>query len=484
MVAALQSLTPPARRELQREYVASGGILSQRLGTVISDLFSDDAELAIGRGGFEQLLTDPEVLKDVTVLVDAILGDGVQLFPLYTDEESDKERARLSAEYAELCRMCLYDTPRKPFKSTLAEQVRAAYVTGHKMAEITFRDATSDTGAPLLVLDTLKLKPRGACQFVVDPFMNVLGIQVWTNEGRRIISREKFFILSFEQRDEDPRGSAPAMRAAYNWWVAKRAALPVSLKRLEKKAIPSVVGFTAENESGYQDEGHGGTATEKMAASLAALDHQTAAAFPAGADAKVLDTSGDGSEFDLFIRMCNRELANAILLQNLATNEGQYGTRAQATVAWDVLAIRIWHLKNIVADDVRRQLCRLFVRVNHGEEAAQLTPVVSLGDSDRKDWAVDARAAALLAPLLTDSQWASLVKMLGLPMPEEGEEWPARTRQAPQQSPDREAGESMAALAPAGISRMTSGEVAALHRNLASSIRSVERIQSHAGRAA
>jgi len=475
MAASVQSLTPPARRELQRESVAAGGMLSQRLGTVIGGLFSDDAELAIGPGGFEQLLTDPEVLKDVTVLVDAILGDGVQLFPLFTDEDTDKERAALSAEYAELCRMCLYDTPRKPFKSTLAEAVRAAYVTGHKVAEITLRDATSDTGAPLLVLDTLKLKPRGAVQFVVDPFMNVLGLQVWTGGNRRIISREKFFVLSFEQRDEDPRGSAPAMRAAYNWWVAKRAALPVTLKRLEKKAVPSSYGVGPE---GADEE-----ALQHGANKLAALDHETAAFFPHDTTVGVLDASGDGKEFDLFFRMCDRQVTRAILLQDLATNEGQHGTRAQATVAWDVLAVRIWHLKNIVAEDVRRQLCRLFVRVNHGEEAAQLTPVVSLGDSDRKDWAVDARAAAMLAPLLTDSQWASLVKMLGLPMPEEGEEWPARGRQRSPAVADEDS-EGLAALAPADVGRMTSGEVAALHRNLASSLRSVERIKSHVGRAA
>lgn len=479
MVASLTSLNErraPAAVDARREYVAAGGFFSSRVGSALGQLFND-AEYAIGVGGFEQMLTDPEVLKDVTVLVDAILGDGTQILPVFTDEKTDKERADTAAEYAALCRLNLYDSPRKPFKETLAEVVRAAYVTGHKMAEQTWRDGVDGGGQPLLVLDCIKVKPRHAAQFVVDRFMNVLGVEAWGADGSRVIPREKFFIISFDCRDEDPRGTAPAMRAAYNWWIAKRAALPIRLKRLEKKAVPSLAGFTAEDEGSLTEavDTDGNTvqqtATEVMAEKLANLDQNSAAAFPHGADVKVLDASGDGAEFDSFFAMCDRQITRAILLQDLATNEGQHGTRAQASVQMDVLALRIWHLKNLIAESIRTDICKTFLALNRGPEAAAFAPVVTLGDSDRRDWATDAKAAALIAPYIPDSIWAAICAQLGLPMPAEGEAWPARGKQASvdvgDNDPEKEA--------------MTVAEGLALFNNAVSAVRAADGLRAAAG---
>jgi hypothetical protein len=474
MVAQLKALpnAPAASYQPDKEYVATGGFFSAQIGFTLSALFLDDAEFLIGPGGFERLLTDPEVHKDVTLLIDAILGDGVQLYPNFTDEKADAAKAKAAAEYQAFCALNLFETPHRPFRETLNESVKAALVTGHKVVEKTYRDYTDPEGRPRLVIDKLKVKPRNAVQFVVDQFWNELGMMVWGTAGQVVVPREKFFIPTFDRRDEDPRGSAPAMRAIYNWWLAKRAALPVALKRLEKKALPSVVGFTSGNEEPESAEefpdgtrGTPQTPAEVMANKLAGLDNFSAAAFPNGASVTALNLSGNGSEFVQFIEMCDSQITRASLLQDLATNQGKYGTRAQAKTHMEVLALRIWNLKNTVADAVRSDILKDVLYLNYGPDSIPLTPAVTLGDTERRDWALDAAAAALIAPYVPDSVWATICRQLGLPMPEETEEWPSRVKQsgAPSAGGQTDKG-------------MTNAEGRALHANMVAALRAAERL--------
>jgi hypothetical protein len=477
MVASIKSLDERQPKAAQvapdKEYVAAAGRFSTLVGAALSTLFSDEAELRLGVRGYDALLTDPEIHKNVTLIVDAVLGDGVQLFSAFTDEKSDPAKAERAARVYELCRLNLFETPQRPFRQTLAEALKAALVSGHKVVEKTYRDYRGEGGRPLLVLDKLKLKARGATQFVVDPYLNVLGLQVWDGARLVVVPRSKFFIPTFDRVDEDPRGSAPAMRAAYNWFVAKRAGLPVCLKRLEKKAIPSTVGFTAEGEDAGLTLGEDAdskdvrTPQQVMAHSLAELENGSAAAFVGGNGAKVqvLDASGNGTEFRNFFEMCNGEITRAQLLSTLATNEGRYGPRAQSMTHMSVLDLRIWNLKNSLAEDVRGDILRDVVYINEGPDAVALTPAVSLGDTERRDWATDARAAAIIAPFVPDSIWAAICKQLGLPAPAEGESWPSRGRrqgaeQQGEEDPD-----------------MTEAEGLALHRNLASALRGSARLR-------
>src|SRR4028119_681094 len=108
MVAALKSTnqTNAPTLEPQKEYVSAGGFFSMRVGAALGALFNE-AEFSLGPGGFEQMLTDPENLKDVTLLVDAILGDGLQLLPCFTDDKADKSKADLAAEHMAPCRLTL-----------------------------------------------------------------------------------------------------------------------------------------------------------------------------------------------------------------------------------------------------------------------------------------------------------------------------------------------------------------------------------------
>lgn len=473
MVAAISDIrdrqSAPAKYDPSKEYVTAAGSFSLSVGARISSLFSDEAELRLGPGGFERLLTDPEILKDVTLLVDAIVGDGVQLYPLFTDDKADPARSATAAEYSDFCAFNLSETLRRPFRDTLREAVRSAFVTGHKVAEQTYRDWTDAEGRPRLVLDKLKCKPRYAAQFVIDAYLNELGMAVWS-EGRRIVvSRDKFFVPTFERVNEDPRGTAPAMLACFNWFVAKRTGCPIFVKRIEKKALPAVAGFVGANEESMPaEDGTSATKTpqQAMAESLAGFENFSSAAFAHDAKIQVVDASGNGQEFKNFFDVCNREMTRAILLQDLATNEGQHGTRAQSLTHMDVLSLRVWSLKNTVADCIRDEILRPLLYYNFGEESMALVPAVSLGDSDRRDWATDALAAAALAPLVSDSQWEAICKQLGLPPLSDGETWPDRRRKAAASAgADATAGDAGA------LAHLSVPEVMARHRSLASSMR-------------
>jgi hypothetical protein len=425
-----------------KEYVAASGLFSARIGQVLSSLFLDDAELAAGADVYERMLTDPEVKKGHKVIKDGVLGDGVQFYPAVSDEADPQQQfAR------DMCDALTHSLGqlRRPFRETLDEAVGDALAFGHKVAEITYKDFTDEQGRPLLVHDSIKVKPRNATQFVVDPYWNVLGLQVWqyvpgTAASMTIIPREKFFIPTFNRKDEDPRGRS-ILRAAYNWWLAKRAGLPIYLKRIEKKANPSLVGTTSEAEDQPQPETdeHGTpiaggkllTPSEVMARKLAELEDGSAAAFPFGAQVKVIDSSGNGTELKAFFEVCDSQITMSILLQTLATRDSKNGSRAQSRTHMDVMSLLIWHIKGIVADCIREDIVKPWVYYNYGPEGLSLMPVVSLGDSERRDWALDAQAAAAIAANLTDSQWLTICKQLGIPNPVEGETLPSRAKSAP-----------------------------------------------------
>lgn len=466
-----------------REYVSQGGFFSLQVAQVLSALWSDDAELAAGTDVYERMLTDPEVLKDMTVINDGIVGDGAELYAFYTDEKTDAAKAAAAARYSEFCHFNLYETLRHPFLETLGAALLDARTFGHKAVEQTYRDFIDETGAPRLVLDKLKCKSRAAVQFAVDEYFNVLGLVAWRAGTRRLIPRDKFFIPTFNRKDEDPRGRSLYLRAAFNWWQAKRAGLPVTVKRIEKKALPSIAGFTSDKGDDTVQEvddlgrpiGEPKTSAQVMAEKIAQFESMSAAAFPNGASIQVVDASGDGSEFSRFFDLCDKQITRAILLQDLATNEGKHGTRAQATTHMDVLALHIWSLKNIVAECVRTDILKPLVLYNFGPDAVALTPVVSLGDTERRDWATDARAAALLGPLVPDSVWAAICQQLGLPTPEEGEQWPERKKQSAGSS-NPASDEDAQQQGDNGGAQMSIAEGRALHANLASALRAVKRL--------
>jgi phage gp29-like protein len=64
----------------------------------------------------------------------------------------------------------------------------------------------------------------------------------------------------------------------------------------------------------------------------------------------------------------------------------------------------VFWLRDTAAEMVRYDIFKPLVRYNFGEDAAdELLPKTSYGDTEARDWAVDAAAAAKLAANLTES---------------------------------------------------------------------------------
>jgi hypothetical protein len=96
-----------------------------------------------------------------------------------------------------------------------------------------------------------------------------------------------------------------------------------------------------------------------------------------------------------------------------------------------VLDLMVWWLKGKIAQMIGRDLVKQIIVYNYGSEALQFAPIVTLGDTERRDWATDATAAASLSPVITESQWLAITNQLGLPAPRPGER-PRRESRAQQ----------------------------------------------------
>lgn len=382
-----------------------------------------------------QMLNDPEICADARTLRDLVLADGVEIEPCYQGHsvpDDSPEYAR-AAEIADHCKRSLAGL-RKPIKSTLEGLIEGALVYGHKTAEMTWKMGTGpDAGR--LVLDRLALKDYRSLDFVLDPFSNHIGFtprsaSLSGTSTLTVIPREKFLHLSLNEEDEDPRGRS-SIRPGHTAWNFKLNVWPEYYRWLQTAALPGLIGTLPPKALGDVQRNADGTVktgarqlspSEAMAAGLEAMKAAGVAVIPNGATVDQLEAAGEGAGYQTAINLSDAQIGKAILRQTLATGEAQFGTRAQSQTHLDVLDMVVWNLRNALASVLRRDLIRQMVRYNFGEDALDYVPEVELGDSERRDWAKDATAAASLAGELTDSQWLAICAQLGIPAPLPGEQ--------------------------------------------------------------
>jgi hypothetical protein len=430
-----------ATTAVTREYVTGTGFYSARIGQILSS-FTDDLEWMVGADTYERMARDPVIAKNIKYQKITVSADGVQLHPAVPEKDPEIDLAR---EIRDFCQRNLENLHR-PLTDIIDEMMNALK-RAHTVAEITYNEPkATGVDAYKLTLKSIKCKPRNATAFVVDPFMNEIGLTAWTfgslgvvsgdklANGQKVIPREKFCVLRFETEDEDPRG-VNELRPGFNFWQGKCLVPALHLKWLEKSGIPSVVGFTspnAEDEQELDDQGQavpGGvvkSAEEAMVDSLVQLESGTSAAFKNGATIEVIEVAGTGQQFSRGYEEFDRQLDYFMLLQSGATKDSKYGNRSAKGTLKEVLDLLIWWRKHKVAQMLRFEVLKNLVRHNYGEEKVHLTPLVMLGDSEGKDWATDATAANELGPSLTDSQWLKLLAQIGIAAPEDGEELPSR----------------------------------------------------------
>jgi hypothetical protein len=398
---------------------------------------------------FEQMACDPEVSAALWLLVYFILADGVTIRPAVPYKDPGFARA---TDIHEHCQRTLENLSR-PLKETLEQLIGGSLQFGNKIAEKVYDIPTTGPDAFKLVLTQIKVKPRGSTSFVVDEFMNLLGLSPTralvgetTTDQTRIIPLDKFVIATYRMRDEDPRGNS-LFRAAVKAWKMKQLSWPEFYSYLMRYAIPSLFGTTSPDaRDDYLRDSEGNpvldsagnkisvSAVQLMLNALMEFKNASVMAAEHGADIKPLEVAKNGEAFDLALSIFNREIRKGLLLQELATSDSEHQTRASTSEQMDIVELLVWSGKMWAGEIVRSQILAPQVALNYGEEDARdLTPLVALGDYDRKDWAVDANAAVALVTAtvldadgnqvnaLTYSQIQALFTQIGLPSPTEEE---------------------------------------------------------------
>lgn len=106
-------------------------------------------------------------------------------------------------------------------------------------------------------------------------------------------------------------------------------------------------------------------AGEAISGELASMHEGDAAALANVREVKPLEMSGALADHKVLIEMCNQEISFALTTQSLATQEGTYGTRAQASVH-DENLVRVCHSDAKNLEKVFQKLIDWTVELNFG----------------------------------------------------------------------------------------------------------------------
>jgi len=424
----------------RKEYIAAPGALWY--GPYVRTLpqWTDDIGRDFGNDIHDRMLLDPQVYKCFNDLRVGVLENGYEIQPVEDVQDYGAQRIRVgkrqrqssprAIEIAGFCRKVL-DNLDRPFDDVLFEMLNAM-AFGNKVAELVYelRDAK-------LVLRDIRPKDRNEVAFVVDSFNNILGIMgfipgvawpvmplsIMTNPEKmpNILPREKCVVLTHRMQNGDPRGNS-ILRPAYNGWWLKMQTWGEILKWAVQSAGSSLVGILPEKAMPVQlFDAQGSPMGDPiepagaMMMALQAVQNGSVSVFPFGSEVKPLPVNHEsGKAFVELIACYNREIANAILGQTLATEEGEHQTRASSGTHADVMSQIKISERRMVCAFVRREILRPLVMFNY-PDAGELVPDVSMGATDADDFAADATALGQLGYTIDDSQFEAVDDLLGLP---------------------------------------------------------------------
>ena len=405
----------------KREFVSGGsatsGITSLRkeaLGLAI-----DDIERDFGTTTYEKMMRDPAVYGSVETLKTLALAEDMRIEGAITD---DKHKDFAESERLREFVVSNLDGIATPLQQVLHEMLDALW-RGSYVCEKVLRDEVWE-GEARLMLDKLKPKHPAKTAYVCDRFMNVLGIGIRdvavddsmkdlpTVDGVVTVPRDRFFVLRFWSVGGDPRGVS-ILRPAYNAWYLRQQTWPAFLRYLVQFATPSIIGTTPEGDTAKPDldgdgelqyDGDGNlvetTPEEAMMQALLAFQGGTACALKGGSKVELIESEGEGQAFREAMELFKREIVLAILRVTRATMESQHGSKADAEVAQDVLAVFVRWIRRILEDAFDRDVIRWLIEVNFGKDALRLAPkatlsgveqedITALGDLVSKLWAAD-----------------------------------------------------------------------------------------------
>lgn len=407
----------PAKAKLTQEYVTGGPLVWYGARVQTLPPYIDDLTFELGDDLYERMLNDPMVNASLTILRASILEESATLVPAIDDSSADGYQQ--SADLVPWCQAVIDDL--EIALDDVLFDLLGCLAFGSRVAEQVYENDSTYTGNAQIILRALKVKPRTATAFVVDPYMNVLGL-LGQVEGRPMtLDRDRFAVLSFRPVNSDPRGST-LLRAAYNGYELKMRTWPEYLRYLVQFASPSLFGTTAPNaadEPLYNEAGQPTgsfiTAVEALLEKMLLYQNGSAMAAPNGTAVNAMWSQGEGKAFLEAFRLFDRQIAMGIVGQTRALLEAEFGSKADSSTANDILTTLVRQMKRAVCRMLRTDVLRLLVRYNFGPAYERLTPYVTLGETEPQDWSARMTAAAGAGYLLDPSQWPGIDELLNLP---------------------------------------------------------------------
>lgn len=448
MVLAQPPTLPESMRKtttvstLRREYVSGGRLAYLGLNAKQERVLPwaiDDISSNFGDDIYERMLKDPQIAACMQVYKSSIIEEGASLSsPIDDPDHPDVELSKALNQAA----IEMLDNLMTPLDQVL-DNMLDAVAFGNKVGELVW-DFQNIDGDTRLQLIGIKPKPRLTTAFVVDAYMNLLGllyqsptkpfttvsgtsfVQASNFAPADILPLEKFVVLTFRPHDSDPRGTS-ILRPAYKPWTIKQQMYPEYIKYLAQFAGPSMIGYTPEDSEQLPttdalanpdaDQSESLTPEEEMARALENFQNGTVAVFPFGAKVDPMQMTGDGRAFLNGFAHCDQQTVTAILTQTMATQESEHMARAAAQVHQDVLDTLIRQGKKIIVRMLQTILKR-WIRYNWGEILIPLCPVVTLGSAEQRQIpSLMASVAQLMGTqYFAPEQLPGVDRMLGLPV--------------------------------------------------------------------
>ncbi len=434
----------------------TGGYLSGYFNnTGILPIISDSLYAELGYHVYEEMMYDAKVSKCINIIKTGVTGDGIELVTPLADTNPEYKISRKIEDF------CSYNLKnlQKPLREIVWELLDAV-IYGHKIAEITYKIAPYN-GKQYMLTASIKPKPFGSTNFVVDPYFNLLGITAngvintklntdvslskynfelkdgysfvkLDRQEIRFINRNKFLLLTVNGQNNDPRGRS-ILRPAFTPWNVKNKVHCEYLRYLNTSASPLLVGFTPPDQPIKDDIviGQDGLPLKDATGKIirvnpiqayrdALLQAKNSGVLAAKGGSKIESIGGDGAGIAFYkaIEVYDEQIEMAILLQTLATSESRFQSRSASEIHFGTLEQAINHYKLLVADAITEDVLKPLIIYNFGEEYLKYVPQVSFGDTQRRDFATDAAAYAQLwqTGFMDEDQKRHADVRLGLPV--------------------------------------------------------------------
>ena len=445
---------------LKSEYLAGGFLGSSDTLSILSHGNQNWASGVLSDSTIGSMLRDPEIYKSLTVIKNGVLGDGVNFTnpinqPIKIHElapgeiESPERKTEREARNKQIERYNLAqkytDFTTRAFNNLevsirdVLDDLLDALAYGNRVAEKVFEEKFDpEFSENLLYLKRLNVKPRKSTIFVTDRFSNLIGLKAFKkvkdekgNEVLKetIIKKAKFAILTFGSKDNDPRGTS-FLTSVYGAWHLKQQLWPEYIRWLIYSAVPPIVGYTSgetdsrkvlrDSNGELVTDANGQPVFESdvgaLLAALTKVRNASAIALPFGAKVETLNSSVSGDPFKGFRDVVNEEIEMALLLQTLATSDSRHNTRAASQTHISILEELVWKIKGIVVEMISRMVEHL-MEINFENFDKSLTPVASMGDTSRRDFAADVGSVSQLhiSKFIGESQKVGIDRILGLP---------------------------------------------------------------------